>query len=209
MTRPAISHAQAATGIGPANAAERLMSEHGVVQRLVICFDEAADKLETDAAVPPGAVLDAGAIVDGFVEAYHEELEEQHIFKALQGQQEVSDLILTLRRQHAAGRALAGRIMNLAGGGALAGEGRRRPIAAFCRSYARMYRAHVAYEDTVLVPALRTLLGAAAFSALSGQVREFATATLGTGDLADVLGRVAAIEEQLGIGKLADFTART
>jgi hemerythrin-like domain-containing protein len=208
MTRPGISHAQAAAGIGPANAAERLMSEHGVVQRLLICFDEAADKLETDAPVPGGAVLDAGAIVDGFVEAYHEEAEERFIFKALQGQQEVADLILTLRRQHAAGRTLAARIMNMAGGG-LAGEGRRRPIAAFCRSYARMYRAHAAYEDTVLVPALRTLLGAADFGALGGQVREFAAATLGTADLADVLGRVGAIEKQLGIGELADFTART
>jgi hemerythrin-like domain-containing protein len=198
---------QEQNGPAPVSAAERLMSEHGVIQRLMICFDEAADNMETGVAVPMSAVLGAGAIADEFVGSYHEELEEQFIFKALEDRREQSALILTLRRQHAAGRALTGRIMNVAGGGLPRGEGRRRPLAVFCRSYARMYRAHAAHEDTVLMPALRALLGADAFAALGGQVTEFARQTLGMAGLADALGRVAAVEEELGIATLADFTA--
>jgi hemerythrin-like domain-containing protein len=209
LVRRGVSYAQDASAIAPANAAERLMSEHGVVQRLMICFDEAAGKLETDAPVPASAVLGAGAIVDEFVEAYHEELEEQHIFKALDGQEDLAPLILTLRRQHAAGRTLAGRIIEISGEGALIETGRRRALAAFCSQYARMYRAHAAYEDTVLVPGLRSLLGPDAFADLNGQVREFARATLGTSGLDDVLGRVNAVQQELGIGRLEDFTATT
>lgn len=202
-----MSQAREAIETAPVNATERLMSEHGLIQRLMICFEEAANKLESDAEVLASPLLGAGSIVDEFVGMYHEELEEQHIFRALEGNEELAGLILTLRRQHAAGRRLTARMIRIAGGGPRVTGPERATLAVFCRSYARMYRAHAAYEDTLLMPALRKLLGADAFGELSGQVAEFARNTLGVVGLEDALERVRAVEAALGIGSLEDFTA--
>src|SRR4051794_7630536 len=51
---------------------EDLMQEHGVVDRILLIYDEAAHRLEHGLPLDPAVVVGAAGIVRAFVENYHE-----------------------------------------------------------------------------------------------------------------------------------------
>src|SRR5580765_6251422 len=60
--------------VGPT---EDLMREHGLLQRVLLVYDECARRLETNGEPPPAGVLQAAAkLVREFVHDYHEKMEE-------------------------------------------------------------------------------------------------------------------------------------
>jgi hemerythrin-like domain-containing protein len=184
------------------------MREHGVVHRLMSVYDECADRLSDGVAVPAAALLNAGTLVDGFVENYHEELEERYVFPALRGADHLVGLVAVLRRQHAVGRELAGQIIYHAGKGDLLEPATCDALVSLCRGYARMYRAHAAREDTVLFPALRNAMEPPAFWALGERFAAIGLEKLGEGGYADAVASVLEIEKSLGIADLDSVTAR-
>ena len=60
--------------------AEDLMREHGVLNRVLLIYEEAIRRLEAAVELPPDALAGAAGIVRRFVEDYHERLEEEHLF---------------------------------------------------------------------------------------------------------------------------------
>jgi hypothetical protein len=69
-----------------------------------------------------------------------------------------------------------------------------------------MYRPHEAREDTVLFPALRTILPPQQVAALGDRMEGDEKKVLGEAGFERSVEQVAAIEKQLGIYDLAQFT---
>src|SRR5205814_2393637 len=95
-----------------------------------------------------------------FVEDYHERLEENFIFPAFEKKGRLADLVKTLRKQHEAGRGLTDVILREAAADRFNKDKGHDALIATCTAFIRMYRPHEAREDTVLFPALRTVLPA-------------------------------------------------
>ena len=76
------------------------------------------------------------------------------------------DLIDILCLQHQAGRRLTEIILRLAPASAAPG-GDRTQMEAAMLAFIRMYRPHEAREDTVLFPALRSVVTASEFDAMA------------------------------------------
>jgi hemerythrin-like domain-containing protein len=72
-----------------------------------------------------------------------------------------------------------------------------------------MYRPHEAREDTVLFPALHGLLSAEQLHELGEQFEEQEEKLFGEGGFDKTVEQVAAIEKQLGIYDLAQFTPKS
>lgn len=180
---------------------EDLMQEHGVLQRVVLVYDEAARRIEVHEALDVPAVAAAAGIVRRFVEDYHERTEEQHVFPRLEAAKRETALVALLRRQHQRGRELTDEI-------ARAAQGPASPrLADLLRAFTRMYRPHAAREDTVLFPAFRSVVGAAAYRELGEKFEDEEHARFGEHGYEKVVAEVAALEARLGIGDLAAFTA--
>ncbi len=79
---------------------------------------------------------------------------------------------------------------------------------ASVESFIRMYRPHEAREDTVLFPALRTILPPARVAALGDRMEEAEHSVLGNEGFEKSVAQVAALEKQLGIYELAQFTPK-
>ncbi|MEF8787975.1 MAG: hemerythrin domain-containing protein [Planctomycetota bacterium] len=188
-------------------ASEELMLEHGVVHRMLLVFDEMADWIEAGDQLP-SAVNDSAAIVDEFIENYHEELEEQLIFPALEGAGEHTSMVEQLRRQHEIGRELAGQGYYLLGQGQISDAGTRGRLVSTFRDYARMYRAHAAWEDTVAFAGLREVMGKETFREVSRNIDSIRAEKLGEDGIQNALGRLRSIEQALGIGNLASYIGR-
>jgi hemerythrin-like domain-containing protein len=189
--------------VGPA---EDLMREHGVLNRILLVYEEAIRRLEAGVELPPDAVTGAAGIIRRFVEDYHEKLEEEHLFPRFVKAATLVDLVEVLRAQHETGRRLTADILGLAT--PAVGDARaRQTLVSRLRGFIRMYRPHEAREDTVLFPALHRLIPERDYRALGDRFERREHELFGERGFEGVVDEVAAIEKTLGIYDLAQFTS--
>ena len=186
---------------------EDLMREHGALNRILLVYEECSRRLESVAQpAPVDALAKAADIIRTFIEQYHERLEEEHLFPRFERAGKLVDLVKTLRAQHEAGRVLTEAILRSATAEQLAKEDERRQLVATLRAFARMYRPHEAREDTILFPALRSVVSAQEFHELGEQFEDKEHELFGKAGFEGVVARVEAIEKDLGIYELNQFT---
>jgi hemerythrin-like domain-containing protein len=140
------------------SAPEDLMREHGVLNRILLVYDEAVRRLRSGEGIVPDMIHKPATLARKFVEDYHEKLEENFIFPQFEKHQTLVDLVTVLRTQHNAGRRLTDRILHAATADHFHKSASRQEVIACCEAYVRMYRPHEAREDTVLFPALYTIV---------------------------------------------------
>jgi len=185
--------------VGPA---EDLMREHGVLNRLLLVYDEVARRVEAREPAPAAPLASAARIVQRFVEEYHERLEEDFVFPRFERAGRLVELVAVLRIQHERGRALTARILTAASTGARVGRAAVRPL----RLFARMYRPHEAREDTVLFPAFRRLVPEREYDELGERFEAEEHRRFGPRGFDGIVEEVATIERELALDDLARFT---
>jgi hemerythrin-like domain-containing protein len=182
------------------------MREHGLLDRVLLAYEELSRRLASGAAVSPQILGDCAAIVSKFVEAYHEKIEEEEVFPRLERAGKLTDLTKTLRAQHVAGRALTAQIAEAARAGDLAAKPRAAAVQGYIGAFIRMYRPHAAREDTILFPAFHGSMKEKDFRELGERFEEREHELLGKDGFEGVLDHVAQIESALGIYELDRFT---
>jgi hemerythrin-like domain-containing protein len=185
---------------------EDLMREHGVLNRLLLLYDEALRRIDVHELVPGQTVVGAAEIIRRFIEQYHERLEEEHVFPVFEKAGKLVDLVKTLRRQHQAGRVLTERILQLSGSKGQPKEGDKQELASAIRRFIRMYRPHEAREDTVLFPAFRELLSPKDFDALGEAFEDKEHELFGKEGFEGIVIQVGKLEQAAGIYDLDQFT---
>src|SRR5205823_13391670 len=86
------------------SAPEDLMREHGVLNRILLVYEEGLRRLRDKEDVPPDVFHKPATLVRKFVEDYHEKLEETFIFPEFEKAKKLADLVTVLKAQHEAGR---------------------------------------------------------------------------------------------------------
>jgi hemerythrin-like domain-containing protein len=180
---------------------EDLMQEHGVLERVLLIYGEAARRIDQQQAFDLTTIGSAAGIVRHFVEDYHEHTEENFVFPRLEKAGKLVELVAVLRVQHKRGRELTDTIQKLTLRPASTPE-----LAAAMRAFERMYRPHAAREDTVLFPAFRELLSDPAYRELGEKFEALEQEKLGKGGFESAVAEVSRLESVLGIGDLSKFT---
>ncbi len=183
--------------------AEDLMFEHGVLERLLLIYEEAARRIEAGAQVPARLIFDAASIIRSFAEDYHEKLEEQFVFPRLEKAGRYADLARTLQSQHDAGRKVTTTLLDTSKGDALA---QPRQAAQALRSFYRMYIPHISRENSVAFRAFHDLVPPKEYAELGEQFEDKEHSLFGEDGFDKTVERVAGIEKELGIHDLAQFT---
>jgi hemerythrin-like domain-containing protein len=187
---------------------EDLMREHGVLNRILLIYDEAIRRIDAKQDLPPDPVRSGAEIIRAFIEDYHEKLEEDYLFPRFEKAHTLPDLTAVLRAQHEAGRRLTQRISQLATTRTLKDDAAATSLRDVLRQFTRMYRPHEAREDTVLFPALRGIVSTQEFDALGEEFEKKEHALFGDDGFEKMVDRVAGLERTLGIYDLAQFTPR-
>jgi hemerythrin-like domain-containing protein len=186
---------------------EDLMREHGLLKRVLLVYDEVRRRIGANADFPPDAVAGGARIIRSFIEEYHEQLEEKHLFPRFRSHHTLVDLVDVLEEQHKAGRVVTARILALTSGG-LKGPDDKKQLAGALESFTRMYAPHEAREDTVLFPALRRLVSAHEYDALGETFEDEEHRKFGQEGFEGMVERVAGLEKTLGIYDLKQVTPR-
>lgn len=182
------------------------MTEHGLLIRILLIYRHLLTGRASGQPVPASHAHDSALIIHDYIEAFHEELEEAYVFPRLMRAGQLKPTVSTLLLQHARGRELTQLILAESGGsGSLATAAADR-VASAMNAFVRMYEPHEAREDTVVYPAFRSLLKPAEIADLGQRFADLQAGQFGSDGLAAMAGRVAAIEQALGIYDLAQFT---
>jgi hemerythrin-like domain-containing protein len=204
LARPRVSRAAEEEEV---SATEDLMREHGILRRLLLVYGEAIRRIDAKQELKAESISQAGEIIRGFIENYHERDEEEYIFPRLRKAGKMTDLVAVLVAQHQAGRQLTAEILKRATTAGLASPGERGKLTESMRLFIRMYEPHSAREDTVLFPAFRELVGAKELDKLK-DIFEAKEKALPGGGFEKMVIAVTKIEQSLGIADLAQFTPK-
>ena len=175
---------------------EDLMREHGLLNRVLLVYEECARRLEAGEAVK--VLPDAAKIIRDFIEGYHEQARGTAALPRFRKANRLTDLVGTLQTQHAAGRRITAEL--------LSGAADRSRTPRLLRSFSRMYRPHEAREDTVLFPAFRELVGERDYDKLGDVFEDREHQLFGERGFEGKVDEVARIEQALGIAELSQFT---
>jgi hemerythrin-like domain-containing protein len=182
---------------------EDLMREHGVLNRILLIYDEAIRRIQAKEKFDPAVITKSAGLIKSFIEDYHEKLEEDHIFPRFEQAGKLVELTVNLRAQHAMGRRVTERIV------AAAKSGDTQTLNASLAAFNRMYRPHEAREDTVLFPALHGLVSKHEYDAMGEEFERIERKTF-SGDGFDMaVDQVAELEKQFGIYDISQFTPST
>lgn len=191
------------------NPVEDLMREHGVLGRVLLIYEEILKRVGQNREVPAGVARESAEIIHGFIEDYHEKLEEGEIFPRFQGTGKLADLTAVLFAQHQAGRRLTDTILKNSQSADLAVPASPQKYVASMREFIRMYRPHAAWEDTVLFPALHKIVPRREFDEMGGRFEERERQLFGKNGFESIVAAVADLERKLGIFELSKFTPQT
>jgi hemerythrin-like domain-containing protein len=199
------SESQPAKDISPP---EDLMREHGVLNRILLVYDECLRRMHSQEHFDVSVVVGAAKIVRTFIEDYHEKLEEDHLFPRFEKADKLVDLVKVLREQHQAGRRLTDQITQLATPATLHDIQGNKNLSRSIAQFSRMYRPHEAREDTVLFPAVRSLMTAKEFDEMGDHFEEEEHQLFGKHGFENIVAQVAEFEKTLGIYDISQFTAK-
>ena len=117
----------------------------------------------------------------------------------------LTDLVGVLRNQHQAGRKVTEQIIALAKS-TTSSSVKEKELARQPFTFNRMYRPHKAREDTILFPALRTVVSPKEFDVMGDEFEEHEHRMFGEKGYESIVEKIAGYEKKLGIHELAKFT---
>ncbi len=192
-------------GISPC---EELMREHGILNRILLVYEEILSRMESRIPFPPVVLSDAARLVRDFIEDHHGKLEEDCLFPRFEKDGTLADLVKVLREQHRIGRCITGHIMALAGPSGFQTTSVAKALARNIGLFGRMFLAHSAREDTVLFPAFYSIVPPEEFNEIVEEFEARERELSGADAIGEVTEAVAELEKALGIYDLSLLSPR-
>lgn len=180
---------------------EDLMREHGVLNRVLLVYGAAIQRFGQNESFDTSIISKSARIIRDFIEDYHERNEEHFVFPRFKRAGKLVGLVDVLYQQHQAGRRLTDTILHLVPTSATPGDDRHKLVEAI-EAFIRMYRPHEAREDTVLFPALRSVVSPNEFDAMGEDFEKDERQKFGEDGFEKVVSQVAGLERALGIHDL-------
>lgn len=197
--------AKTAEDVSPA---EDLMREHGLFERILLIYEDAMRRINEKKEIDHIRLADTAKIVRSFVEDYHSKLEEDQVFPRFEKAGKLVDLVKVLREQHQAGRMLTDRILQLTASATGLDEKGKQQLANAMGQFIRMYRPHLAREDTILFPAMHAMISPEDYDILGDQFEDREHKLFGENGFEKVVDEIAKIEKPLDIYELSKFTPK-
>jgi hemerythrin-like domain-containing protein len=141
-------------------ATDILMSEHRVIERVIVTLETAAGRLEAGQDVPMDFFMDASDFIKGFADGCHHKKEEGVLFIAMSehGVPVQGGPIGVMLSDHEAGRGFTRGMREAALLSEKDAQAGRAQLIYNARSYSDLLRQHIYKEDNILFPMADSVL---------------------------------------------------
>lgn len=187
-------------------ATESLMRAHGLLHRFLLIYDEVQARMNEGRDFPPEVLITTANMIRRFVENYHNNMEQGYVFPCFEKANKFVNLVRVLWQQHRVGRLLTGFIMNNVAPATLEDAAKSGLLAHRVNLFVRMYRAHAAFEDTVIFPAFRSVISVQEFVDTGEKMQKKERDLFGANGFSEAVESISEQEKKLGIHDLAQFT---
>jgi hemerythrin-like domain-containing protein len=135
-------------------ATDILMSEHRVIERVILTLETAAQRLEAGEPIRPGFFIEAAGFIKGFADGCHHKKEEGVLFEMLgaYGLPASAGPVAVMLSEHEQGRAFTSGMRQAALKLDAGDSSAARAVVENAQGYAQLLRQHIQKEDTVLFP---------------------------------------------------------
>jgi len=135
-------------------ATDILMSEHRVVERVILALETACDRLDSGQEVRPEFFLQAADFIKGFADGCHHRKEEGVLFEALEtyGLTKDGGPVAVMLYEHEQGRTFTSGMRQAALKWQSGDMSARKDVTQNARGYCVLLRQHIQKEDNLLFP---------------------------------------------------------
>lgn len=179
---------------------EDLMEEHGLLNRILIIYEEIVNKL--DEKLNRTIVYYVAGIVRDFIEGYHEKNEEKYVFPLLIKNKKHVDLVNELIRQHRVSQLLTKKIINLS----KSENPDISKLKLYIILFVKMYRYHESREDTIIFRTYRNLMSKEEYDKIGEKLEKSEDEILGELGYDNFLNAIELIEKKLKIYDIGIIT---
>jgi hemerythrin-like domain-containing protein len=183
-------------------ANEDLAREHGLLNRILLIYDEIVHRLQNNIDFDYNILLASAYLIRVFVEDYHEKMEEKYIFPNVAKNPKYKELIDELIKQHNLSRIITNAIMIMAPNK----TDKKYLLTESISVFTKMYRYHEAREDTEIFPAFKELTSKEEYEKIGKLMDETEDEIFGGEIYGKFLNGVAQMEEMLGIHDISNQT---
>ncbi len=174
---------------------EDLMKEHGLLNRVLLIYEEIVKVQETNNTLNIDILGQALSIIINFIENYHEKMEENYIFPIFEKARKKITLIKILKKQHTKGRLVSKKISSIIKNYNNSIK-QQKELVILLKKFIKMYRPHEAREDTELFPLVRTLLNEKHFKELGEILDKTEDDLFGKGGFNKLIKQVEGLEKR-------------
>lgn len=184
---------------------ESLMREHALLSRVMIIYDHCNNQISNNEPLDRESLANAALIIKEYIEDYHEKLEEKYLFPLIVNANKLQGQVQLLFIQHAEGRKLTMQIIKVT----QENSGNRdelMKLSVLLTKFNTMYRSHAAREDTEVFYILKEFASNKQYCEMKEKFDKKEIEQFGTKGFDVMLNKVMAIEKNLGIFELSEFT---
>ncbi len=181
------------------------MREHGLFERILLIYDDTVRRLKNKTELDLVTLAGTVKIVRSFIEDYHSKLEDDQVFPRFEKAGKLVELVKLLHEQHQAGRKLTDQILQLAVPNKTLDEANSQKLLTALGQFIRMYRPHLAREDTVLFPAMHAITTPEDYDVMGDEFEDLEHKLFGEHGFENVVEQVAGLEKTLGIYELSEI----
>lgn len=200
------SCAKAPADEGDIPLTEDLMREHGILNRVLLMYEEVIRRIDTGKPFSLDTLSQAVNIIKTFIEEYHEKMEEDYLFPLFEKHRKEVKLVRTLKLQHTRGKEITNKVRTILTGKTELDQRQKRTIRTLLQQFITMYRPHEARENTVLFPLVRSLMSDEEFKEMGEKFDKLEHQLFGEHGFESIVGKVETLEKELGIYNLEQFT---
>ncbi len=133
---------------------QALIDDHRLIDRILVCLEKAANRLEKNEDIRPGFFIDVANFNKGFIENFHQKIEEGILFEAMvkYGLPKQDSSLTIVILEHEQSRLYARRMRAAAERWQSGNKTARREIIRNALGYVSLLRQHLQDEDNKVYP---------------------------------------------------------
>lgn len=185
---------------------ENLMKEHGVLMRIIAIYDKVVSDTALSKELNVGAIHRAASIFRDYIEKHHDRCEERYIFPQFRKANYIVEIVNELHDQHAAAIKITRQILALSSGEDGTGANGWQKLMGLCTEVSRMYRPHMAWEQSVVFPVFYDIVTPDYVRDARKKMESEEKEILGDTGFRGLVGRLSEIEKEVGTYDLHSYT---
>lgn len=181
------------------SATEDLMKEHGVLNRILLIYQEISSRINNRIFFPQSLLQEIVHLNRDFIEDFHEMLEEKYVFPYFLKANLYKDSVEELIKEHIAGKKFTEYLLKHSSDEEIEDQVQAMILAGYLDVYVRMMRPHEAKESSELFPSFRTLMPEEEFNHLGQIFETIGTEKFGKNGYENIISQLTIIEHKLGL----------